>query len=113
AYHFILYFFFYSYGDLRDLHSFPTRRSSDLANMRWSPPVECPVNPKPLIAPLVLALSMALAAPAHAACDCTPAGAEVAAESEADRLFTRIHEEEWAWRQAQYGRGEEGDSGDR
>ena len=79
--------------------------------MRWSPPVECPVNPKPLIAPLVLALSMALAAPAHAACDCTPAGAEVAAESEADRLFTRIHEEEWAWRQAQYGRGEEGDSG--
>src|SRR5438034_3713167 len=24
-------FFFYSYGDHRDLHSFPTRRSSDLA----------------------------------------------------------------------------------
>src|SRR5207248_7108466 len=24
-------FFFYSYGDLRDLHSFPTRRSSDLS----------------------------------------------------------------------------------
>src|SRR5687768_18278925 len=24
------YFFFYCYGDLRDLHSFPTRRSSDL-----------------------------------------------------------------------------------
>src|SRR5689334_24688366 len=27
----VLYFFFYSYGDLRDLHAFPTRRSSDLA----------------------------------------------------------------------------------
>src|SRR5687767_15526603 len=27
----ILLFFFYFYGDLRDLHSFPTRRSSDLA----------------------------------------------------------------------------------
>src|SRR5436305_15268954 len=24
------FFFFYSYGDHRDLHSFPTRRSSDL-----------------------------------------------------------------------------------
>src|SRR5690606_41583683 len=24
------FFFFYDYGDLRDLHSFPTRRSSDL-----------------------------------------------------------------------------------
>src|SRR5437016_9696349 len=26
-----IYFFFYLYGDHRDLHSFPTRRSSDLA----------------------------------------------------------------------------------
>src|SRR5688572_30849800 len=26
------YFFFSSYGDRRDLHSFPTRRSSDLAS---------------------------------------------------------------------------------
>src|SRR5437016_8113857 len=26
-----LFFFFYCYGDHRDLHSFPTRRSSDLA----------------------------------------------------------------------------------
>src|SRR5438045_6750659 len=25
-----MYFFFYCYGDHRDLHSFPTRRSSDL-----------------------------------------------------------------------------------
>src|SRR5437870_8156958 len=38
----ILFFFFYCYGDLRDLHSFPTRRSSDLtarsgvAATRWS-----------------------------------------------------------------------------
>src|SRR5436305_6779693 len=27
----MLFFFFYLYGDHRDLHSFPTRRSSDLA----------------------------------------------------------------------------------
>src|SRR5437764_9558406 len=30
----ILLFFFLSYGDHRDLHSFPTRRSSDLARGR-------------------------------------------------------------------------------
>src|SRR5438105_12480852 len=30
-----LCFFFYSYGYHRDLHSFPTRRSSDLARWRW------------------------------------------------------------------------------
>src|SRR5207249_11177915 len=29
----ILFFFFYYYADHRDLHSFPTRRSSDLAGM--------------------------------------------------------------------------------
>src|SRR6266508_918280 len=29
---FHLFFFFKSYGDHRDLHSFPTRRSSDLAD---------------------------------------------------------------------------------
>src|SRR5690349_22073279 len=28
-------FFFYSYGDHRDLHSFPTRRSSDLVRERF------------------------------------------------------------------------------
>src|SRR5947207_308150 len=27
----LFFFFFYCYGDLRDLHSFPTRRSSDLS----------------------------------------------------------------------------------
>src|SRR5438874_10724563 len=36
---FFLYFFFYCYGDHRDLHSFPTRRSSDLSrcvmSSRW------------------------------------------------------------------------------
>src|SRR5438874_8275009 len=26
----VIFFFFYCYGDHRDLHSFPTRRSSDL-----------------------------------------------------------------------------------
>src|SRR5436305_4331554 len=29
-----MFFFFYSRGDHRDLHSFPTRRSSDLADER-------------------------------------------------------------------------------
>src|SRR3712207_8764571 len=28
----VFFFFFYLYGDHRDLHSFPTRRSSDLAS---------------------------------------------------------------------------------
>src|SRR5437870_6987685 len=48
-----LFFFFYSYGDLRDLHSFPTRRSSDLDHchalaaadahrLDADRPVECP-----------------------------------------------------------------------
>src|SRR5438874_9219692 len=32
--HFSLSFFFYSYADPRDLHSFPTRRSSDLQTLR-------------------------------------------------------------------------------
>src|SRR5438874_9342285 len=31
---FSFFFFFYSYGAHRDLHSFPTRRSSDLASCR-------------------------------------------------------------------------------
>src|SRR5437899_11250954 len=30
----VKFFFFYLYGDLRDLHSFPTRRSSDLAGIK-------------------------------------------------------------------------------
>src|SRR5687768_18306863 len=30
----LLSFFFYSHGDHRDLHSFPTRRSSDLYHMQ-------------------------------------------------------------------------------
>src|SRR6266566_7168048 len=31
-------FFFGGYGDPRDLHSFPTRRSSDLRRRSWCPP---------------------------------------------------------------------------
>src|SRR5207302_9386616 len=31
--HSFCFFFFYCYGDHRDLHSFPTRRSSDLCSM--------------------------------------------------------------------------------
>lgn len=76
--------------------------------------MEHAVDRKPLTAPLVLALALALAlgapAPAGARTQAAPAGvpaAGEAAESEADRRFTRIHEDEWAWRQAQYGRGEE------
>src|SRR5438067_8791484 len=33
------FFFFYYYGDHRDLHSFPTRRSSDLALARGRTPI--------------------------------------------------------------------------
>src|SRR5207249_9999266 len=39
-------FFFYCYGALRDLHSFPTRRSSDLKGLFWKvivPMVTSPV----------------------------------------------------------------------
>src|SRR5690606_12227150 len=76
--------------------------------------LECPVDPKPLIAPLVLGIALALGAPASAqapvACECDTSAVPQAAESEADRLFTKIHEEEWAWRQAQYGRGEDVDA---
>src|SRR5438552_16130386 len=32
-FHFLFFFFFYCSGDHRDLHSFPTRRSSDLVGM--------------------------------------------------------------------------------
>src|SRR5438128_6987812 len=32
----VFVFFFQRYGDDRDLHSFPTRRSSDLASPHWS-----------------------------------------------------------------------------
>src|SRR5439155_27107536 len=43
-----LFFFFYSYDDLRDLHSFPTRRSSDL-NARCKTENPCVFsNPSPL-----------------------------------------------------------------
>src|SRR6266699_870599 len=34
------FFFFYSYGDHRDLHSFPTRRSSDLTDERFDAALE-------------------------------------------------------------------------
>src|SRR5438034_8733533 len=34
---FFSFFFFSSYGHHRDLHSFPTRRSSDLGPARWAP----------------------------------------------------------------------------
>src|SRR5438552_13477599 len=36
-------FFFSSYGDHRDLHSFPTRRSSDLSFITW--PTKKPSRP--------------------------------------------------------------------
>src|SRR5437870_13205005 len=37
----LILFFFYSYTDPQSLHSFPTRRSSDLA--AWSAPASAPV----------------------------------------------------------------------
>src|SRR5436190_17718387 len=40
------FFFFYSYADHRDLHSFPTRRSSDLRRMRS--PSAAPSSPIPI-----------------------------------------------------------------
>ncbi|MCE7032193.1 DUF885 family protein [Lysobacter sp. GX 14042] len=48
---------------------------------------------------------------AQAACECGTAATEAVPESEADRRFTRIHEAEWSWRQAQFGRGEDSDNG--
>src|SRR5207248_11529080 len=33
VFHILILFFFQCYGDHRDLHSFPTRRSSDLVNV--------------------------------------------------------------------------------
>src|SRR5262249_57175312 len=42
------HFFFQSYGAPRDLHSFPTRRSSDLwSSPRWSIPMTAPVEEIP------------------------------------------------------------------
>src|SRR5438067_10266332 len=38
------YFFFYGYGAHRDLHSFPTRRSSDLRRRRSSTPPSAPAR---------------------------------------------------------------------
>src|SRR5207248_8990660 len=40
----ISHFFCYSYGDPRDLHSFPTRRSSDLGRKEIDLVVEAPVD---------------------------------------------------------------------
>src|SRR5205809_3330041 len=37
---FFFFFFFYSYADHRDLHSFPTRRSSDLSAARTDLPAK-------------------------------------------------------------------------
>src|SRR5204862_7139000 len=45
-----LLFFFYLYGDHRDLHSFPTRRSSDLAGRGGAPDrphgLRCAASPR-------------------------------------------------------------------
>src|SRR5699024_7217753 len=42
SYLFFCFFFFYSSGDHRDLHSFPTRRSSDLLPRRAVVGIDCP-----------------------------------------------------------------------
>src|SRR5439155_24659058 len=53
-------FFFYSYGDHRDLHSFPTRRSSDLVLTALGVDLEAPKGED------VLAVAGLEAQPAHA-----------------------------------------------
>lgn len=65
--------------------------------------------------PLVAALLLALALPAHAALAAPPsapaaAPASLANESPADAAFRAIYEKEWAWRQA--GGGEASEDGD-
>ena len=65
--------------------------------------------------PLVAALLLALALPAHAALAAPPsapaaAPASLATESPADAAFRAIYEKEWAWRQA--GGGEASEDGD-
>lgn len=65
--------------------------------------------------PLVAALLLALALPAHAALAAPPAApavapANLATESPADAAFRAIYEKEWAWRQA--GGGEASEDGD-
>lgn len=65
--------------------------------------------------PLVAALLLALALPAHAALAAPPAAPAVApsslaTESPADAAFRAIYEKEWAWRQA--GGGEASEDGD-
>jgi len=65
--------------------------------------------------PLVAALLLALALPAHAALAAPPAApavapASLATESPADAAFRAIYEKEWAWRQA--GGGEASEDGD-
>src|SRR5205085_11931427 len=47
--HSLLFFLFYSVVDLRDLHSFPTRRSSDLSTVDNSMPDLCAgaIQPNP------------------------------------------------------------------
>src|SRR5205809_4110548 len=47
----ICVFFFYCYGDHRDLHSFPTRRSSDLVMRRTRTFVSTARMPLPRVAP--------------------------------------------------------------
>src|SRR6266508_4862339 len=42
AWYSLCFFFFYCYGDHRDLHSFPTRRSSDLSCTGWVPSADSP-----------------------------------------------------------------------
>src|SRR5690625_7539158 len=44
------YLFFYSYCDLRDIHSFPTRRSSDLRPQGEHPFEQTPHHHRPAVA---------------------------------------------------------------
>src|SRR5438132_4591583 len=54
---YILFFFFYGYGHHRDLHSFPTRRSSDLTDLSpWAKAVRSAIPAKASKTPASLEL---------------------------------------------------------
>ncbi|TKS55056.1 DUF885 family protein [Luteimonas yindakuii] len=61
----------------------------------------------PALVATALALPAAHAAPSPQAASATPSPASSAPRSEADARFEAIYTAEWAWRQAEFGRGED------
>src|SRR5439155_21032156 len=61
--HLLLLFFFYLYGDHRDLHSFPTRRSSDLGGLFgivFADALEASLNPAGTVVVLIAVFLISL-----------------------------------------------------